>query len=146
MKNSNPLLDDPRFQAEVEIDIAFHDVDSMEVVWHGNYFRYLEIAREKLLRQLGYGYREMREHGHMWPIIDTRVKYSGAVCFEQKIRVVAFLLEYENRLKIGYKLFDVATGKKTTEAWTIQVAVDAAKKEMLFVSPDILFERMGLPR
>jgi len=146
MRNTNPLLDDPRFSTEVELVIAFHDVDSMDVVWHGNYFRYLEIAREKLLNQLNYGYRVMRDNGHMWPIIDARIKYPGAVQFEQKIRVVARLLEYENRLKIGYTLFDAETGKKTTEAWTIQVAVDSEKKEMLFISPEILFERMGLPK
>ncbi|WP_368860434.1 acyl-CoA thioesterase, partial [Klebsiella pneumoniae] len=48
---------------EVSITVPFHDVDAMEVVWHGNYFRYFEIAREALLDQFDYGYRAMRDSG-----------------------------------------------------------------------------------
>lgn len=51
------MLNDPRFTAEVELTVPFHDVDMMGVVWHGNYFRYFEIAREALLNQFNYGYR-----------------------------------------------------------------------------------------
>ena len=36
--------------ASVEIEIPFHDCDPMQVVWHGNYARYLEVARCELLR------------------------------------------------------------------------------------------------
>ena len=47
------MLNDPRFTAEVELTIPFHDVDMMGVAWHGNYFRYFEVAREALLNQIG---------------------------------------------------------------------------------------------
>ena len=43
----------------IELSIPFHDVDSMQVVWHGNYFRYFENAREALLKKLAFGYSEM---------------------------------------------------------------------------------------
>ncbi|WP_258031844.1 acyl-CoA thioesterase [Campylobacter concisus] len=36
--------------------VAFFDVDSMEVMWHGNYVKYLEMARCELLDKLGYNY------------------------------------------------------------------------------------------
>ena len=32
--------------------------------------------------------------------------------------------EFENRLRIGYEIFDVDSGKRTTTGYTIQVAVD----------------------
>ena len=130
------MLNDPRFTAEVELTIPFHDVDMMGVVWHGNYFRYFEIAREALLNQFNYGY--------LWPVVDTRVKYRNALTFEQRIRVRAQIKEYENRLHIGYEIFDAETGKRATTGYTIQVAVDEKSRELCFVSPDILFERMGV--
>ena len=126
------MLTDPRFTAEVEITVPFHDVDMMGVVWHGNYFRYFEIARE------------VKASGYVWPVVDTRVKYRDAVTFEQRIRVRAHIEEYENRLRIAYQIFDAQTGKRTTTGYTIQVAVDEASREMCFVSPAILFERMGI--
>ena len=39
--------------AEVEIEIPFHDVDSMKIVWHGNYAKYFEIARCALFESIG---------------------------------------------------------------------------------------------
>ncbi|HCR56618.1 MAG TPA: 4-hydroxybenzoyl-CoA thioesterase [Raoultella sp.] len=138
------MLNDPRFTAEVELSVPFHDVDMMGVVWHGNYFRYFEIAREALLNQFNYGYRQMKESGYLWPVVDTRVKYRDVLTFEQRFRVRARLEEYENRLRIGYEIVDAASGKRTTTGYTIQVAVEEKSREMSFVSPDILFERMGV--
>lgn len=85
------MLNDPRFTAEVELTIPFHDVDMMGVAWHGNYFRYFEVAREALLNQFNYGYRQMKESGYLWPVVDARVKYRHALTFEQRIRVRAHI-------------------------------------------------------
>jgi acyl-CoA thioester hydrolase len=140
----DPRLSDPRFSTRIEITVPFHDVDPMGVVWHGNYFRYLEVAREALLKQFDYGYREMEASGYVWPIVDVRLKYIAPVQFEQQIIVQAQLEEFENRLRIGYQVFDAHSGKRTTSGYTLQVAVHIASKEMCFVSPPVLLERMGV--
>lgn len=139
------LSNDPRLSIDIELTIPFHDVDSMGVVWHGNYFRYFEVAREALLKQFDYGYRQMLNSGYAWPIIDTRVKYVSPLYFEQQIRVNARVDEYENRLRIAYTIFDIASGKKTTKGYTIQVAVNEKNGEMCFVSPPALLEKIGTP-
>ncbi len=135
---------DSRFTTAIELTVPFHDVDAMGVVWHGNYFRYFEVAREALLAKFNYGYREMKASGYVWPVVDTRVKYRGTLSFEQRIRVQATIEEYENRLRIAYQIFDAATGKRTTTGYTIQVAVGIESQEMSFVSPPVLFERLGV--
>ena len=38
------------FVATVDLSPAFHDLDPMEVVWHGNYIKCLELARCALLQ------------------------------------------------------------------------------------------------
>ncbi len=40
----------------IELAPAFHDLDPMEVVWHGHYVKYLEIARCALLEKWNYSY------------------------------------------------------------------------------------------
>ena len=138
------MLNDPRFTTEVELTVPFHDVDMMGVVWHGNYFRYFEIAREALLNQFNYGYRQMKASGYLWPVVDTRVKSRDVLTFEQRFRVRATLEEYENRLRIGYQIFDAATGKRTTTGYTIQVAVEEASRELCFTAPPVLLQCMGV--
>ena len=44
--------------AETFIDVPFYDLDPMNVVWHGNYVKYLEVARCDLLSKIGYTYDE----------------------------------------------------------------------------------------
>ena len=138
------LPDDPRFTTRIVHNIPFHDIDPMGVVWHGNYFRYFESAREALLNQIDYGYRAMQASGYVWPIVDTRVKYIAPLEFEQRIHICASIEEYENRLRIGYQIYDATSGKRMTTGYTIQVAVKASTKEMSFVSPPVLLERMGI--
>lgn len=129
-------------KAEVEIEIPFHDVDSMNVAWHGHYLKYFEIARCHLLEQFDYNYNQMRESGYAWPVIDVNIRYIYGLEFGQKVRVVATLKEWENRLKIDYQILDAQSGKRLTKGSTVQVAVRIADKELCLVSPPVLFDKL----
>lgn len=129
---------------ELEMVIPFHDVDSMGITWHGNYLRYFEIARCKLLDKLDYNYRQMQESGFAWPVIDLQVKYVKASTFDQAIKVIASLVEWENRLRINYQIIDAANGARLTKGYTIQAAVDMKTQELCFVTPDV-FRHKILP-
>jgi len=131
------------FTAEVTLSPAFHDVDVMEIVWHGHYVKYFEIARCALLQSFDYDYPQMRASGYAWPIVDLRSKYVRPARYGQPLTVRATLVEWENRLKIDYQVCDAGTGEVLTRASTIQVAVDLATGEMCFASPPVLFERLG---
>ena len=126
--------------ADVIIEVPFHDVDTMHVVWHGHYLKYFEIARCKLLDQFHYNHNQMRDSGYAWPVIESYVRYVQGIEFEQKIRVRAVLKEWENRLKIDYLIFDAVTGRKLTKGFTSQVAVHIEKREMCFQSPQVLLD------
>lgn len=131
-------------KTEVEIEIPFHDVDVMQVAWHGHYAKYLEIARCALLDSIDYNYPQMEDSGYAWPVIDMRIRYARPLRFQQKIRVIAEVVEWENRLKVDYRIEDKQSGQRLTKAYTVQVAVDMTSEEMLYVSPDILFEKLGV--
>jgi acyl-CoA thioester hydrolase len=135
-----------RFEIEVPMTIPFHDVDMIGVAWHGHYAKYFEIARCALLERLDYGYDAMRESGFMWPVIDMRIRYVKPMRFGQRVNVKATLREWENRLLIDYLVTDATHGHRLTKGSTSQVAVDIASGEMCFVSPAVLFERLGVPR
>jgi len=122
----------------------FYDVDPMDIVWHGNYVKFLEAARSAMLESFGYGYRDMRDSGYAWPIVDLRLKYVGSAVFGEPIVVRCEIVEWENRLRIEYVIRDQATGRKLTTGHTIQVAVDIATREMCFVCPPVLWERLGV--
>lgn len=128
--------------ADVTLTVQFYDLDPMQVVWHGNYARYLEQARCALLDRIGYNYPEMDESGYVWPIVDMRLKYVRPARFGQSIRVTATLKEYENRLRIEYRIRDAASGDVLTKAETTQLAVNAATQELCLETPAALQDRV----
>ncbi len=132
------------WEAETIVEVPFYDVDMMDIVWHGNYIKYFEIARCVLLSQIGYTYQQMRESGYAWPVIDLHVRYPQPARFGQRIRVKARLVEWENRLKIKYLIEDASSGQRLTKGHTVQVAVNIEDQTMCLVSPPILAEKLGI--
>jgi acyl-CoA thioester hydrolase len=121
--------------AEVRLRTQFYDLDPMNVVWHGNYVRYLEQARSALLTEIGFGYREMEATGYAWPVVELSVKYVGPLRFGDEFIVRATLTEYENRLCFDYRVVNAETKAVVTKARTVQLAVSIASGELAFESP-----------
>ncbi|WP_133470729.1 acyl-CoA thioesterase [Paraglaciecola marina] len=133
----------PIVSVSTEMEVQFYDVDSMRVVWHGNYVKYLEAARCELLKAFDYNYLEMEATGYIWPIVDMRLKYVASAKLSDFIIVEANLVEYQSRLKIEYVIRDKATDKVLNKAYTIQVAVDITNGEMLFETPQCVLEKLS---
>lgn len=133
-----------RWFAETEMQVQFFDLDPMQIVWHGNYVKYLEVARCALLDKIDYNYEQMKASGYAWPVIDMNLRYIGPAVFGQRLTLRAEIVDYENRLKIDYLITDAASGKRLNRASTTQVAVDIASGEMCFMSPPVLFEKLGV--
>lgn len=125
---------------DTEVLVPFFDVDTMHVVWHGHYVKYLEVARCALLDHVGHNYTHMSDSGYAWPVIDLQLRYVRGAVFGQRLNVRASLVEWENRLKINYLITDAVTGERITRATTVQVAVEIASREMQLASPVVFVE------
>lgn len=128
--------------AYIDLQIPFQDVDAAQTVWHGNYFRYFEAARTALLRKVGYDYPQMRDSGFAWPLIDARARFVRPVRYAQWIRVQAGLVEWENRMKVEYRITDVEDGVRLGRGTTVQCAVTVDTWELQLVSPPALLDRL----
>ena len=136
-----PLASPFQLSAETRLRVPFHDVDSARVVWHGRYFKYFELVRSLLLESVGCSYREMKQSGYLWPIVDAQVRFLKPLILDQEIRVSARLSEWEYRLVFNYRVED-EQGRECTRAKTVQVPIDAKTLEMQIESPDILLKRI----
>ncbi|PIQ38581.1 MAG: 4-hydroxybenzoyl-CoA thioesterase [Lysobacterales bacterium CG17_big_fil_post_rev_8_21_14_2_50_64_11] len=134
----------PELAVEITLRPAFHDIDPMDVVWHGHYLKYFELARCALLKRFNFDYPQMRESGFVWPVVDLRVKYVRPARFDQPLRVHAQIVEWEHRLVIDYVILDAVCGEVVTRGHSTQVAVSASTGELCLISPPILIERLGV--
>lgn len=140
VKQDSPAL----WAAEVDLQVPFHDVDMMNIAWHGHYVKYFELARCALFDQLEYNYAQMRDSGFSWPVIELQIRYARPLRFGQWVRVQAEIIEYEHRLKIRYRVIDRNSGARLTKGFTTQVAVDMHREEIQFASPQILLKKLGV--
>lgn len=131
-----------KLSAEITLLTSFQDADPLGIIYHGNYFRYFEEARRTLMDRIGYGYLEMKASGFMFPLSETRVKFIQPIRFQHRIRVVANLEEWENRILVRYAIYDAETGRHLTKAHTTQVAVRMDTGELCLVTPDAFRERL----
>ncbi len=132
-----------KIESETYITVQFYDLDPMNVVWHGNYIKYLETARCDLLSKIGYDYDNMREDGVAYPVATMELKYIKPCVFQQKLKVVASIEEIEPCLIIKYTIFDAETGEKLFKAKTMQICVNVATKESVYSAPKGLKEKLA---
>jgi acyl-CoA thioester hydrolase len=133
-----------RLAHEIELEPAFYEIDPMDVVWHGHYVKFLEKARSALLAELKIGYREMRDCGYVFPIVELFIRYAQPLRLGQRVRVSARIVEWESRLRVNYEIRDGASGRRLTKAHTVQVAVDARSGELCYICPKELWDALGV--
>lgn len=128
--------------AETFIEVPFYDLDSMNVVWHGNYVKYLEVARCDLLSKVGYTYDNMKADGVAYPVATMDMKFIKSAVFSQKLKVVSEITDYEPALNIKYEIFDVQTGEKIFKAKSMQICVDINTRESIYSAPIGFVEKL----
>lgn len=121
---------------KTKIRIPFYDVDPMQVVWHGNYVKYLEMARCDFFRKLKYTYDDMKNDGIMYPIVKMDMKYIKSAKFDEEIVVECILQELEPAIIIKYNIY--LNNEKIFKANTMQIGVNFNTGETLYNAPEKL--------
>ena len=65
-----------------EIEVRFHEVDSLRIVWHGNFIKYFEIGREAFGKEFGLTYMQVYDHGFFMPIVKINCDYKNPIIYE----------------------------------------------------------------
>ena len=114
-----------------EVDIHFYDVDSVKIVWHGNYLKYLENGREAFGKKYGIGYMDIYGQGYVTPIVDIHVRYLNPVVYEETLVIeTSYVPSKAAKLIFSYTIYRKKDMSIVAEAETTQ----------LFMTKDGIFE------
>ncbi len=123
-------------RTEKEIDIRFSDVDSMKIVWHGNYIKYFEDAREDFGARYGLGYLDIYAAGCYVPLVDISVKFLHPLTFGRKAAVSAVWRPCDAaKLVFDYEIKDMETGVMAATGRSVQVFTDLENR-LLWAAPE----------
>lgn len=77
----------PQLTNRIEVKVRFSEVDSIHVVWHGNYVKYMEDGRESFGEQYGLEYLTMFNNGFTAPIVDMKLQFKQSVSVGETVIV-----------------------------------------------------------
>jgi acyl-CoA thioester hydrolase len=130
-----------KYRHVLQLRAQFFDIDSMRIVWHGNYIKYFEQARCELFEKFGLPYDEMERIGYAFPVVRLDVKYIKPCRFNQLINVEVALIKSENFLITKYIICDAASGTKLCKGEVKQMAVDLKTMESLYELPTCILDK-----
>jgi acyl-CoA thioester hydrolase len=125
----------------VEIEVPFHDVDALGVVWHGHYYKYLELARTRLLRSIGLDAGDLIGTRYGFVVVETRCRYVHPLRYGERARVDAWLRDVRNRIHVAYEITNLTRACRAARAKTILVTLDRGGR-LLLETPDEILQRI----
>lgn len=133
-------------EATVHLRVPFHDLDPMQVVWHGNYFKYFGEARLALFAQAGleHLYRPDPEADYLYPVVRSEVKHVRPLRLLDEFSVTAKLSEAKYKLVIDFEVRLLPEGKICTRGRTQQVAVSGKELTLHYEIPAEVRRAFGL--
>ncbi len=129
---------------EVELTVPFHDLDIMQLVWHGNYLKYFEIARFALFDSLGVDFQRFYEKTKcLFPIIKTSTKHIVPLRHRDKFICTATIIEAQIKIVLDFEIRLVKSTEICTKGRSEQVAVKFPEMEMMLAIPDEIRRALG---
>lgn len=124
----------------IQVNIRFSEVDSLGIVWHGNYLKFFEDGRESLGLKYGMSYHDLYENKLILPIVETKLKFKSVLKFGHVAKLVT-QLHYNQAAKVIYKymVYNETTGKLAATGETVQVFVNE-EMELQLITPPVFEE------
>lgn len=93
--------------SETQIRVRYAEVDKMGYVYYGNYPAYYEVGRTEALRMLGTTYNKLEESGVMMPVVDMKVQYMKAACYDDLLTIRTVVNEVPDKnMQFFYEVYN----------------------------------------
>jgi acyl-CoA thioester hydrolase len=128
----------------IELEVPFHDVDGLRVVWHGHYCKYLELGRTALFRARQLDAPDMAALGYLYLVAETHLRHVRPLRYADRVRVTSWFVEVDNRILVAYELRNVSSAQLCAEGSTVLVTISDAG-ELCLATPPAILQRLLAP-
>ena len=131
------------FVAETTIRVRYAETDQMDVVYHGNYAQYFEVARAEAIRQLGFTYKDMEAIGIIMPIVELHAKFIRPAHYDDLLTIKTILKELptDHRIEFHQEVYNEKQ-KLLTVGKVVLYFMKASTKEKTQM-PEQLRQKIG---
>jgi acyl-CoA thioester hydrolase len=123
-----------------ETRVRFSEIDSMAVVWHGNYLKYLEDGRESFGRQYELGYYDVFDYGFTIPVVKLDISYTQHTRYNDSLIIeTQFVNSEAAKIIFDYKIYRKSDNALVVKARSIQVFVNSSG-ELQLTNPEFFID------
>ena len=125
-----------QLSAEIDIKVRFSETDAMGVVWHGNYLKFFEDAREYFGELFKMEYLDMYKNGYFTPLVKTEINHKAVVYYGQAVRVKATLTQCAAaKIIFEYEVINLETNEIAATGKTIQIFMSEKTRTLELIKP-----------
>lgn len=134
MKNKNHKESSLKFSHPIRV--RFNEVDSLGIVWHGNYIKYFEDGREAFGREFGISYLDVKNHGFAAPIVKMSSEHQLPLRYGALATVEASYIKSRAAKLIFAYLIKNEDGQTVCTGETTQVFTNLKTGDMALNPPE----------
>ncbi len=124
----------------IEFPVRFSEVDLMQIVWHGNYIKYMEEGREDFGRKYGISYMQIRDHGYMAPLVKVTCEFKKTVAYEDRIIVETRFIDHDAaKITYAFRIYRASDNELVATGESVQVFLDM-NRELVLTNPPFFEE------
>jgi len=112
-------------ETRVELEVPFHHVDVLGIVWHGHYPKYFESAGMALLRKLSLDGGDLIGSRYRLVVIETACRHAFPLRYADRVAVTAWIADYARRLVIRYDVRNETHDRRAAHGHTTLATLDA---------------------
>ncbi|MCP4681904.1 MAG: acyl-CoA thioesterase, partial [Desulfobacterales bacterium] len=130
---------------EVKLSVPFHDLDPAQIVWHGNYLKYFDMARFALFKDAGIDlYEYFIKNKYAFPVIKTSTKHIVPLRYGDKFICKATVVDARIKITLDFEIRLADSGVVCTRGSGDQVAVKMPQMEMQLEIPAEISRALGI--
>ena len=129
-------------EVSIELEVPFHDVDALQIVWHGHYYKYFELARTELMRACKLDGPEVIGLGHGLLVIESQCRHIAPLAYGDRARVTAWLEDIVHRIHVRFEIHNLSQDRRAARGHTMLVTTTPGG-EMLHRTPAAILNRLA---
>lgn len=112
---------------KTQFRVRFSEVDSMQVVWHGNYMKFLEDGREGFGKEFEIGYMDCYAQGFITPIVHSSLDFKSPLRYgDHGLIETKLIATPAAKIIFEYRILNEKDKRIVASGKTIQVFLDEA--------------------
>ncbi|PKP42119.1 MAG: 4-hydroxybenzoyl-CoA thioesterase [Bacteroidetes bacterium HGW-Bacteroidetes-10] len=107
------------------VRIRFSEVDSMNIVWHGNYVKLFEDGREAFGNHYGIGYLDIYGAGYTAPVVELHCSYIQPLTYgDTAVIETRYIYLPSAKVRFEYDIFRESDNALVATGYSLQVFLD----------------------